>query len=183
MSYGAAHGAYQTGYYLTDSQLELSLLVNTIGEALTPIAAGSMKISIALMLLRLIGRTARWQKWFLWALITSTAIISIITVFVTFFQCGNPQAIWNVALKAETTCSDLSVFVNEVFFVSGSPKIHFIAEDVADPTLSVVCCCRLYSRPVSCSDNLQTQHVIGEKDCFVRLAWARSRVRAYITAP
>ena len=123
-SHQALHGAYQPAYYLTESQLELSLLMNTIGDAMTGVAAASMKISIALMLLRLMDRTARWRKWFLWTLMALTAAITIVTVFVTFFQCRNPQAIWKPALQASTTCWDPSVLVNEALAASGELANH-----------------------------------------------------------
>lgn len=93
--------------------------MNTIGDCLTSIAAASMKISISLMLLRLMGRTAHWRKWFLWTLMFLTAVITIVTVFITFFQCRIPSAIWDLPLQAKTTCWSPTVLVDEAIFASG----------------------------------------------------------------
>lgn len=119
VSYSAAHGTYRHIYYLTENQVELGLKTNTIAQALVAISQAFGKNAVAFLLIRLIGVTSRWRKWFLWTLIVLTFVISIITVFITFFQCRNPEAIWNVSLRATTSCWDPSVLSNEAIACSG----------------------------------------------------------------
>ena len=118
VAYAAPKGIYRHKYYLTLQQAELGLLVNTVGEGIVGISETFGKVAISLLLIRLMGRTSKWRRWFLWVLIALTVIICIITVFITFFQCRNPQAVWNIPLQATTTCWDKSVLTNEALFCS-----------------------------------------------------------------
>ena len=118
VTYAASQGIYRHKYYLTLQQAELGLLTSTIGEGIIGVSETFGKVAIALLLLRFIDRTSTWRKRFLWTLIALTGIICIITVFITFFQCKNPQAIWTPALQATTECWNKSILTNEALFCS-----------------------------------------------------------------
>ncbi|KAI9654498.1 MAG: hypothetical protein M1821_006588 [Bathelium mastoideum] len=118
VSYAAVRGTYRHKYYLSQKQVEIGLKTNTIGEAVIGVSETFGKSAIALLLIRLVGRSSKWWKGFLWSLIAITAIICVVTVFITFFQCHNPQAIWNLPLRATTSCWDPSVLSNEAIACS-----------------------------------------------------------------
>lgn len=118
-SYGAIRGLYRPSYYLDESQLENSLLMNSIGADINSIAAALGKISIALLLIRIMGRTSLWRTWFLWTIIALTAIVAIIAVFFPLFICRDPQAVWNLAIQAKTKCWNVSVMADQAIAFSG----------------------------------------------------------------
>lgn len=101
----AADGGARHAYYLPPKQLEHVTILNFANQAIAALAQGLSKISIALLLLRLFNATTyRARKLVLWFVIGLTAVNAILQVFVTFFQCQNPQALWKPELAKTTKC-------------------------------------------------------------------------------
>ncbi len=52
------------------------------------------KISVALLILRLIGPVTFWRRWFLYLIIFLSTIIGTLTVIFEFASCNPPRALW-----------------------------------------------------------------------------------------
>ena len=52
------------------------------------------KISVALLILRLIGPLTFWRRWFLYLIIFLSPVIGILTVIFEFASCDPPRALW-----------------------------------------------------------------------------------------
>ncbi|PVH99360.1 hypothetical protein DM02DRAFT_672756 [Periconia macrospinosa] len=62
------------------------------------------KISIAFLILRLLGHTSRWRKLSLHFINVIAAINPIIVVINDFTQCKNVEALWNPVVRSQTKC-------------------------------------------------------------------------------
>ncbi|OAQ65152.1 hypothetical protein VFPPC_06312 [Pochonia chlamydosporia 170] len=78
------------------------------------------KISVGLLLLRVVWETAYWRKWMVIFAIGSAFIITVINIILTFAQCSPSEALWNPGLIAEgkATCWSPSVQTNFAIFLS-----------------------------------------------------------------
>ncbi|TWU70622.1 hypothetical protein ED733_000770 [Metarhizium rileyi] len=78
------------------------------------------KISVGLLLLRVVWETAHWRKRMVIFAISSAFVITVINIVLTFAQCSPPEALWNPALVAsgEATClppyiqTDFAIFLS-----------------------------------------------------------------------
>ncbi|PVI02415.1 hypothetical protein DM02DRAFT_653560 [Periconia macrospinosa] len=104
----AADGGTRHLFYLAkDPALAISTTrLNWIARPFGFVSLTVGKISVALLILRLLERTSRWRKWILHVANALTAINGILLTIVDFAQCENVHAIWNPALKAKTKCMD-----------------------------------------------------------------------------
>lgn len=73
--------------------------LNWLGQPFAIIAIGLAKVSVALLLLRLIGPKPRWPRHFLYFTMISSMIISIIAIIVTFVQCSPSKALWEPTIS------------------------------------------------------------------------------------
>ena len=114
----AADGGFRHAYYLTSRQISYALKLNYIAQSIFTVGEACGKSSIAFLLLRIMGVTAAWRKWVMWILIVLTLSISIATLFMTFFQCQNPKALWDEELAKTTSCWAPNVETGWALFVS-----------------------------------------------------------------
>lgn len=71
-----------------------------ISRTVTVLGIITSKSAIALFLLRIVAK--KWQKWILWITIGTTAIICIITVFVSWFACQPISKYLSIAWQSNT---------------------------------------------------------------------------------
>ena len=93
------HGGGRHLYYLTATQVEYTTKVDWISQPFNIMSLATGKISVALLLLRLLGPSAIWQKWFLYISIILTFIIGSLTSIFTFVQCDPARALWEGPIK------------------------------------------------------------------------------------
>ncbi|KAI1370105.1 hypothetical protein F4677DRAFT_439255 [Hypoxylon crocopeplum] len=85
-------------------------IVQPLGILTLPIG----KISVVLLLERIMGQTTTWRRWFLWvnmALFTASMIVSSI---LSFAQCNPPRALWSQVRGA--VCLEPSIQANFATF-------------------------------------------------------------------
>ena len=91
------------------SEASYALELNYLSQpfAIAAILAG--KISVALMILRMIKRSYLWTRRLLWAVIVTCVAIFIISYTLFFAQCHPLKAWWTSPLMVKTNCWDMSV--------------------------------------------------------------------------
>ena len=115
----AASGGVRHAYYMSESKLLHVTKLGFIAQPIATIAQGLSKISVAFLLLRILGNVILpWRKVLLWLVIIITAILSIIQSFLTFYQCKNPEALWNPIVAKTTSCWNPNVQANFAIFTS-----------------------------------------------------------------
>lgn len=64
------------------------------------------KLSIGVLLWRVVGSTSFWRKWSLCFAVVSALVFSVVAIVLTYAQCSPSEALWNPALLAEgkATC-------------------------------------------------------------------------------
>ncbi|KAI1344653.1 hypothetical protein F5Y15DRAFT_118486 [Xylariaceae sp. FL0016] len=92
---------------LTDADNALSLRSWYINEVLSGPVSAAIRISIAILALRI--AVVRWHKWILFAVIGLTSVLSLTYFFVVLFQCSPPSYFWTELEGASGRCLDPSV--------------------------------------------------------------------------
>lgn len=112
--YNAEKGGHHV-YYLTLDEQITTLRLNWISQPFEIMAIGTGKVSVALLLLRVLGPKNRYKKWFLWFLIASTLTVCAIGIIFTFAQCQPVARLWNPTVEGH--CLDPSIQANEALVV------------------------------------------------------------------
>ncbi|KAG5924713.1 hypothetical protein E4U42_004565 [Claviceps africana] len=79
------------------------------------------KLSIGILLYRVVGSASFWRKWLLCLAIALGMVFSVVNVVLTYAQCSRPEALWDRALVAEGKADCWSPIVQLRFslFLSG----------------------------------------------------------------
>lgn len=105
--------------YLTDpSHLTYVLKLEYIAQPFGIVAVGTGKISVAFLILRILGQTGKWRQRFLWCLIVITLIFTSTNAIFNFTQCSPAAALWDLSLRPTASCWDPTVEDNYGIFVS-----------------------------------------------------------------
>jgi len=91
----AAHGGSRHTFYLSPHETELAIKYNYIANVLIVIPLCTGKISVALLIQRLLAPGARYQRWLLYFISTSLAIIITFVVIVILCQCRPVSSLWD----------------------------------------------------------------------------------------
>ncbi|KAK0511295.1 hypothetical protein JMJ35_005868 [Cladonia borealis] len=94
LTFNLAHGGARHLYYLTQSEIEYTTKVTWIENPLGIMALVTAKISVAFLILRLIGPSTIWRKWSLYVSIVLNLIFAVLACILTFVQCNPPRALW-----------------------------------------------------------------------------------------
>ena len=114
----SVHGGFQHLYYVDKSSLPYILKLNYIAQPINTMSEAFGKISIAFLLLRIMGMTQKRKEWSLYIIIVMTTAIGIITSFLTFFQCKDPRALWDKADFGNVECWNPLVETRWALFTS-----------------------------------------------------------------
>lgn len=108
--------------YLTPTQRELALKYNWITQPWGIFGFATGKVSVALLLLRIIGPSTIWRKWILYITMVSVTTINILGCIFTFAQCNPPRALWTPHLvdTGQAACWDPRVQSNYAIFLSST---------------------------------------------------------------
>lgn len=88
------HGGARHLYYLTPDNIEYVLKVDWISQPFNIMSLMTGKMSVAFLILRLLGPSSFWRKWFLYVNIVLNFVLGSLTVIFTFAQCNPPRALW-----------------------------------------------------------------------------------------
>ncbi|MCJ1328445.1 hypothetical protein MMC10_005122 [Thelotrema lepadinum] len=104
-------------YYLSQDPVHASqiLKLNWISQPFAIMSLGLGKISVAFLMLRLIGGFVKARRIFLWIIIILTFIFSVVCCVLTFVQCTPTRALWEPVPGAvcwdPATQDDFSLFL------------------------------------------------------------------------
>ena len=94
----ATLSAYRKGFrhifYLKPSQLVSVTRPNWIGLALTVMALATSKVSVAILIGRIMA-PSRWRKVVLYFLSITSMLVGVLAVIIIFAQCSPVQALWD----------------------------------------------------------------------------------------
>ena len=94
LTFNVTHGGARHLYYLTQSEIEYAIKITWIENPLGIMAVATAKMSVAFLILRLLGPSTVWRKWSLYVSIILTFIIGVLACILTFVQCNPPRALW-----------------------------------------------------------------------------------------
>lgn len=100
VTYLATIGGSRHLYYLTQEQTLLAVKWSWISQPWGIFLFATGKSSVAILILRIIGKTKTSRKWILYAAIVSIFIVNSLGCIFTFAQCDPPKALWTPGLPA-----------------------------------------------------------------------------------
>ena len=119
-TFNATHGGGRHLYYMTPAEIEFAIKLIWIENPLDIVGLAAAKMSVACLMLRLIGPSIFWRKWLLHLSIVMTSIIGALCAIMTFVQCNPPRALWEPASNVPgATCWNPKVQTDFAIF-SGS---------------------------------------------------------------
>ena len=118
VTYLASIGGCRHLYYLTPEQALQALKWSWISEPWGVQLFTTGKASVAILIIRIMGRTSLWRKWFLYAMIISVFIVNSLGCIFIFVQCDPPRALWTPSLPGH--CWNPDVQEHFTFFLAGT---------------------------------------------------------------
>ncbi|KAF2829408.1 hypothetical protein CC86DRAFT_404049 [Ophiobolus disseminans] len=106
----SAHGGSRHTYYLTPYEMQLAIKYNYIANVLIVIPLCTGKVSVALLIQRLLPPGANYQRWFLYFVSGSLSIVITFVVVVILCQCRPVESLWDPNI--EGPCWDSNVVGN-----------------------------------------------------------------------
>lgn len=88
------YGVGRHAIYLSEDQRVNAVYMIWLSVPFSPGSAAFGKVSIALLLMRLMNRS-RWREIFLWVLIFFLFAMTLVLIIVTFSQCTPVSFLWN----------------------------------------------------------------------------------------
>lgn len=107
----AGNGGSRHTYYLTPEQQLSAIKYNWIANVLIVIPLCTGKVSVALLIQRLLPPNSGKQKWFLWFISGSLSLVIIFVVIVILCQCRPIESLWNPTIT-DAKCWDAEVVGN-----------------------------------------------------------------------
>lgn len=118
VTYLASIGGCRHLYYLSPVQRLNSVKYNWITQPWGIFAFATGKISVACLILRIIGPNTFWRKWTLYGIIASVFIINALGCIFSFVQCNPPRALWTPEIVGPDTCWNPKTQSNYAIFLS-----------------------------------------------------------------
>lgn len=122
--FAVKHGAGRHLYYLTPAEIQLVLKVTWIENPLGIMALAIAKMSVAFLILRIIGPSTRWRKWSLYLSIVLTFVVGTVSCILTFAQCNPPRALWEPTKVPGAKCWKPNVQSNFAIFSGGENEVE-----------------------------------------------------------
>ena len=106
-------------FYLSPQQQLQAVKYNWISQPWGIFGFATGKISVALLILRIMGPNTIWRKWILYGCMASVLVINAIGSILTFVQCNPPRALWTPTIHAHCwnpkVQSDYAIFLSSEF--------------------------------------------------------------------
>lgn len=117
----AVNGGTKHTADIPPDRLQFVLKLNWATQPFAILALATSKISVALLLLRILGPSAFWRRWFLISSMVLVFIFNSLAAIFSFVQCSPPRALWEKVPDAK--CWDpRSQSAFSVFSASHSPS-------------------------------------------------------------
>ena len=129
----ARQGDYRHIYYMSLPDIQRSVKQNLIAQPFGIMGVAFGKMSVATLMLRIIGRS-KWRRIFLIIAIITAFLTSALSCILNFVQCNPPRALWTIGLPA--TCWKPEISTNFSIFTGGASPRLFLDEKLAMLTLS-----------------------------------------------
>ena len=118
VTYLASIGGSRHLYYLTPDQAMQTVKWSWISQPWGIFLFATGKTSVAILVLRIMGRTNFSRSWILYAVIVSVFIVNSLGCIFTFVQCDPPRALWTPDLPAH--CWNPNVQEHYNYFLAGT---------------------------------------------------------------
>ncbi|CAF9923648.1 hypothetical protein IMSHALPRED_005982 [Imshaugia aleurites] len=115
-TFAVLDGAGRHLYYLKPPEIQLVTKITWIENPLGIMALAIAKMSVAFLILRIIGPSTRWRKWSLYLSVGLTFTIGTLACILTFAQCNPPRALWEPTEVPWAKCWKPSVQSNFAIF-------------------------------------------------------------------
>ena len=111
--------------YIPESTLSFVMKLQYVNQTFGILCVWFGKISVALLLLRLIETTSIWRRWFLWACVAIYSVLICACLIVEFAHCAPVKALWQLQLlrTGRARCWDPKVMLNVNTAQGGKPSI------------------------------------------------------------
>jgi hypothetical protein len=120
ITYYAHIGGLKHLFYLEPAQQAMAVKYNWITQPWAIFGFATGKVSVALLILRIIGPNTFWRKWILYFAMGSALLFTSLGCIFTFVQCDPPRALWTPQLIAagQAKCWDSRVQADYAIFLS-----------------------------------------------------------------
>lgn len=96
ITFAIAHGLGRHTYYLTPDQIRYQLLIGEyVAEPWSIMAIALGKVSVSLLILRIIGPATFWRKWIIYVSIPLVLAVNATATILLFAQCSPVHALWD----------------------------------------------------------------------------------------
>ena len=96
----ASVGGARHVWYLSDAQVLEAMKLSWLSQPPAILLFATTKSSIAILTLRLIGKTTFWRKIILCVVIAVVSVANVLGIVFTFAQCTPARALWTPGLPA-----------------------------------------------------------------------------------
>ena len=88
---------------------------NWLAQAISVMAVSTGKVSVAILIGRIMG-PGRWRKWLLYFLSITSFALACVVIIIMFVQCSPSRALWEDPIGK---CWDLKITINICIAVAG----------------------------------------------------------------
>lgn len=122
VTHDAALGGFRHLYYLTPEQTSEALRWSWIGQPWVIMGFATGKISVGLLMLRILGSSTVWRKLILFFAVGGAFVFSVLNIIFTYAQCRPVQALWDPSLLAngQATCWDPKIQTDFAIFLAST---------------------------------------------------------------
>ena len=108
-------------YYLSPAEATDALKWNWLAQPWVIMGFATGKISVGLLILRLLPPNVAWRKWIVWGAVVAAFVFSAVNVILTFAQCSPVSGLWDPTLLAsgQATCWSPLIQTRFAEFLSG----------------------------------------------------------------
>ena len=173
VTYLASIGGSRHLYYLTAEQALKAVKWSWISQPWGIFLFATGNASVAILLLRIMGRTSFWRRLTMYGVIISVFITNSLGCIFTFVQCNPPRALWTSGLPAH--CWNPHVQEHFNYFMAGTDytpysSLYLLTSGSMEYTPG----CLLSTIPNH--DHVESENGSCEKNCFVLSSRSWSRV-------
>ena len=121
------HSGQRHLYYLPPSQKEYASKLDWISQPFNIMSLATGKVSVALLILRLLGPSAFWRRFLLYTICILSIVLGILGATFTFVQCKPARTLWEGPIKnPNAKCWDPSVQLHYELFLSSESRVHSV---------------------------------------------------------
>ncbi|KAL7621418.1 hypothetical protein AAE478_008740 [Parahypoxylon ruwenzoriense] len=116
VTYMSSIGGSRHVYYLSPEQRLEAVKWSWISQPWAIFLFATGKASVAILILRFVGRNTVWRKYILYFIVVTIFIINSLGCILTFAQCNPPRALWVPGIQA--SCWDPEIQTNFNYFLA-----------------------------------------------------------------